>query len=169
MIEYEARNAEREARSAECEARNAEREMRSAKCEARNAKREMMEYEVENVVEIKSFDFAVRIVNLFKHLAETKKEYILSRQLLRSGTSIGANISEAERAQSQADFYAKTSIALKEANETEYWLRLLYRTDYLTEREFENIHADLKEIIALLMSITKTTRINIESKKEKKL
>ncbi len=122
----------------------------------------------ENIIETKSFDFAVRIVKLYQFLTSEKKEYVLSKQLLRSGTSIGANVSEAERAQSQADFYAKTSIALKEANETEYWLRLLYKTDYLTEKEFENIHADIKEIIALLMSITKTTRINLESRKEKK-
>ena len=123
----------------------------------------------ENIIETKSFEFAVRIVKLYQYLSNDKKEFVLSKQLLRSGTSIGANVSEAERAQSQADFYAKTSIALKEANETEYWLRLLYRTDYLTEKEFENIQADIKEIIALLMSITKTTRINLESKKEKKL
>ena len=122
----------------------------------------------ENIIETKSFEFAVRIVKLYQYLSNDKKEFVLSKQLLRSGTSIGANVSEAERSQSQADFYAKTSIALKEANETEYWLRLLYRTDYLTEKEFENIQADIKEIIALLMSITKTTRINLESKKEKK-
>lgn len=123
----------------------------------------------ENIIEKKSFEFAVRIVKLYQYLSNDKKEYVLSKQLLRSGTSIGANVSEAERAQSQADFYSKTSIALKEANETEYWLRLLHRTDYLTDKEFENIHTDVKEIIALLMSITKTTRINLESKKEKKL
>ena len=139
--------------------------MRSAKREMRNEKTKMNE----NIIETKSFEFAVRIVKLYQYLSNDKKEFVLSKQLLRSGTSIGANVSEAERAQSHADFYAKTSIALKEANETEYWLRLLYRTDYLTEKEFENIQADIKEIIALLMTITKTTRINLESKKEKKL
>ncbi len=138
--------------------------MRNAKCEARNEEKMS-----ENIIETKSFVFAVRIVKLYQYLTSEKKEYVLSKQLLRSGTSIGANVSEAERAQSQADFYAKTSIALKEANETEYWLRLLYKTDYLTEKEFENIHADIKEIIAILMSITKTTKINLESRKEKKL
>jgi four helix bundle protein len=76
---------------------------------------------------------------------------------LRAGTSIGANISEAQRAQSAADFNAKLNIALKEANETEYWLRLLYQTDYLTEREFESIHIDIKEILALLIAICKKT------------
>ena len=121
----------------------------------------------ENAVEAKTFDFAIRIVKLYKYLTEEKREFVLSKQLVRSGTSIGANVTEAERGQSKADFYAKTSIALKEANETEYWLRLLYKTDYLTEKEFENIHADIKEIIALLTSITKTTRINLESERRK--
>ena len=77
----------------------------------------------DNVIENKSFNFAIRVVNLYKHLSVEKKELILSKQLLRSGTSIGANIAEGERAQSKADFYAKMSVALKEANETEYWLR----------------------------------------------
>ena len=122
-----------------------------------------------NVIETKSFDFAVQIVKIYQSLTNNKKEFVLSKQLLRSGTSIGANVSEAERAQSHADFYAKTSIALKEANETEYWLRLLYKTEYLTNSEFEDIYASVKEIIALLTSITKTTRINLELQKEKKL
>jgi len=121
----------------------------------------------ESIIETKSFEFAVRIVKLYQYLSNDKKEFVLSKQLLRSGISIGANVSDAERAQSQADFYAKTSMALKEAIETEYRLRLLYRTDYLTEKEFDNIQADIKEIIALLMSITKTTRIILESRKEK--
>ena len=122
-----------------------------------------------NIIETKSFDFAVQIVKIYQSLTNNKKEFVLSKQLLRSGTSIGANVSEAERAQSHADFYAKTSIALKEANETEYWLRLLYKTEYLTNSEFEDIYASVKEIIALLTSITKTTRINLELQKEKKL
>jgi four helix bundle protein len=111
----------------------------------------------DNVVETKSFHFAVRIVRLYQHLTTEKREFILSKQLLRAGTSIGANISEAQRAQSAADFNAKLNIALKEANETEYWLRLLYQTDYLTEREFESIHIDIKEILALLIAICKKT------------
>ena len=117
-----------------------------------------------NIIEAKSFDFAVRVVKLYRYLTDDKKEFVLSKQLLRSGTSIGANISEAERAQSQADFYAKTSIALKEASETDYWLRLLHKTNYLTDQEFENMRADITEIIALLTSITKTTRINLAYK-----
>ena len=83
----------------------------------------------DSIIENKSFDFAVRIVNLYKHLTTDKKEYVLSKQLLRSGTSIGANVSEGEKGQSKADFNAKMNIALKEANETFYWLRLLHKTD----------------------------------------
>ena len=112
---------------------------------------------MENVVENKSFNFAVRIVNLYKYLCNDKKEFVLSKQLLRCGTSIGANVSEAEKAQAKADFYAKMTIALKEANETDYWIRLLFRTDYLTKQEFESIQKDAKEIIAILVSICKKT------------
>lgn len=114
----------------------------------------------ENIIENKSFQFAVRTVKLYKHLTTDKKEYVMSKQLLKSGTSIGANVSEAERGQSKADFYAKMSIALKEAHETYYWLRLLYATEYLTEKEFSSIELDIKEIIALLMAICKTTQEN---------
>lgn len=112
----------------------------------------------DNVIESKSFDFAVRIVNLYKYLTTEKKEFVLSKQLLRSGTSIGANVSEAQKAQSNADFNAKLYISLKEANETYYWLRLLNKTDYLTENEFESVERDVNEIIALLMAITKNTK-----------
>ena len=87
----------------------------------------------ENIIVDKSFDFAVRIVNSNKYLNNEQKEYVLSKQLLRSGTSIGANVSEAERAQSKADFISKMSFALKESNETNYWLKLLYKTDYLSK------------------------------------
>ena len=111
-----------------------------------------------NIIEVKSFDFAVRIVNLYKYLTIEKNEYVLSKQLLRSGTSIGANIAEAEIAQSEADFNAKMNIALKEANETEYWLRLLCKTEYLSRTEFESIEKDIKEIISILVSITKTLK-----------
>lgn len=111
---------------------------------------------MENVCVEKSFDFAVRIVNLVNYIRDTKKEYTLTKQLLRSGTSIGANVSEAQRGQSKADFVAKMSIALKEAYETEYWLRLLHKTNYLDENEFQSIHSDILEIIRLLMSICKT-------------
>ena len=109
----------------------------------------------ENVVVEKSFEFAVRIVKLYKYLTRTQKEYVLSKQLLRSGTSIGANVSEAQRGQSKADFIAKMSIALKEANETQYWMQLLYETKYITEKEFESIHSDLVEILKILTAICK--------------
>ena len=114
---------------------------------------------MENVVEVKSFAFAVRIVKLCRILADRNKEHVLSKQLLRSGTSIGANISEAEKGQSKADFYAKMSIALKEANETHYWLRLLHKTEYLSDKEFHSMEKDIKEIISLLVSICKTRTI----------
>lgn len=105
----------------------------------------------------KSLDFAVRIVNLRKYLTEDKKEYILSKQLLRCGTSIGANIAEAQRGQSTADFASKMCVALKEANESEYWLRLLYRTDYLTQEQYESLFADLSELLKMLTAICKKT------------
>ncbi len=111
----------------------------------------------ENQIESKSFDFAVRIVNLYKFLTEQKKEFVLSKQLLRSGTSIGANVAEAQRGQSKADFVAKMSISLKEANETNYWLKLLYKTEYLTEQQFLSINNDITEIIKMLVAICKTS------------
>ena len=101
---------------------------------------------MDNAVEIKSFQFAVRIVKLCRHIRDAKKEYTLTKQLLRSGTSIGANVAEAQQAQSRPDFIAKLSIALKEAVEAEYWLRLMCSTDYLTEKEFAAIVADCKEL-----------------------
>ncbi len=110
-----------------------------------------------NAIEEKSFDFAVRIVNLYKHLTNEKNEYVLSKQLLRSGTSIGANVAEAQKGQTKPDFNTKMNIALKEANETYYWLKLLYRTDYLTEKEFSSVSGDIKEIISILVSICKKT------------
>ena len=115
---------------------------------------------MENAIEAKSFRFAVRVVRLCKHLRESKKEYILSKQLLRSGTSIGANVVEAQQAQSRADFISKLSIALKEAVETNYWLRLLKEADYLTDTEFSSIHADCKELEKLLTAIVKTSKPN---------
>ena len=117
---------------------------------------------MENPVKEKSFQFAIRVVNLYKYLCSEKQEYILSKQLLRSGTSIGANISEAQRGQSKPDFVSKMNIALKEANETEYWLRLLYETDYLDENQFKSLYKDIDEIISILMSICKTTNENLK-------
>ena len=111
----------------------------------------------DNVVYLKSFEFAVRIVNLYKFLTGEKKEYVMSKQLLRCGTSIGANVAEAQKGQSHADFVAKMCIALKEANETEYWLRLLNRTEYLSHEQFVSIWADADELISLLTAICKTS------------
>ena len=113
-----------------------------------------------NEVKVKSLAFAKRIVQAYQYLCEDKKEFVLSKQILKSGTSIGANISEAQRAQSKADFISKMSIALKEANETEYWLRLLYETQYISKTQFENLHNDLSEIIKILMAICKTSNQN---------
>ena len=111
----------------------------------------------DNVSVEKSFDFAVRIVNLHKYLTQEQKEYVMSKQLLRCGTSIGANISEAQRGQSIADFAAKMNIALKEANEAEYWLRLLYRTEYLSKSQFESMYADVQELLGILIAICRTS------------
>ena len=111
-----------------------------------------------NIIETKSFAFAVRIVNLYKHLNETKKEFVLSNQLLRSGTSIGANVAEAEQAQSTPDFVSKMSIALKEASETKYWIRLLASTNYLTEAETASILNDCVELEKILVSIVKSSK-----------
>ena len=116
---------------------------------------------MESIIENKSFDFAVRIVNLYKHLTNDKKEFVLSKQLLRCGTSIGANVSEGEKGQTKPDFNTKMSIALKEANETHYWLRLLNATDYLNKDEFISIDTEATELIALLVSITKSLKDQI--------
>ncbi len=113
---------------------------------------------MDNAIEAKSFLFSVRIVKLCRHLREEKKEFTLSKQLLRSGTSIGANIVEAQQAQSRPDFISKLCIALKEASETNYWLRLLHATEYLSEKEYVSIHSDCKELEKLLTSIIKTTK-----------
>ena len=109
-------------------------------------------------VEEKSFRFAIRIVNLYRFLCREKKEFVLSKQLMRSGTSIGANVAESQEGQSRADFIAKLNIALKEAAETNYWLRLLHATGYLTEAEFHSVHHDCKELERMLTAIIKTTR-----------
>jgi four helix bundle protein len=105
----------------------------------------------------KSYRFALRIVKLYRYLS-SNREYILSKQVLRSGTSISALLSEAKYAQSKADFISKLSIALKEANETHYWLRLLKDSDYLTLQEYQNIEPDIEELIKLLVSSIKTLK-----------
>jgi four helix bundle protein len=117
-----------------------------------------MPMKTDNLVQVKSYEFAVRIVRLNQHLVETKKEYVLSKQVLRAGTSIGANIEEAIGGQSRADFLAKLGIAYKETRETSYWLRLLKDTDYLTESEFLGIHADIEELCRIISAIQKSTK-----------
>ncbi len=103
----------------------------------------------------KTIDFAVRIVNFYKYLCEEKKEYVMSKQILRSGTSIGANVRESKNAQTDPDYLTKMNIALKEADETQYWLEILYRSAVITEEEYNSLNDDLKEIIAILVSIVK--------------
>lgn len=117
-----------------------------------------MKKEQDNVIVQKSKGFALRIIKLYQYLVADKKEFILSKQVLRSGTSIGANVKEAIRGQSKPDFYSKMNIALKEASETEYWLELLNESDYLTDIMFDGIYSDCKEILRILMSITKTQK-----------
>jgi len=112
----------------------------------------------DNVVREKSYAFALRIIKLYKYLAENKKEYVLAKQLLRSGTSIGANVEEAIGGQSKKDFIAKITISYKEARESEYWLRLLRDSGYLEDKETESIMSDCRELLKLLGSIQKTTK-----------
>ena len=112
----------------------------------------------DNLILTKSKAFALRIIRLYQYLCDTKKEYVLSKQLLRCGTSIGANAKEADNAQSKADFQAKMYIAYKEANETEYWLELLYESGYIETKAFQSIYTDCKELIRILAAITKSMR-----------
>jgi len=106
----------------------------------------------------KSYNFALRIIKLYKWFIQEHKEFVLSKQLLRCGTAVGALIKEAEHAQSKADFLNKMNVALKEANEVEYWLMLLKDSGYLSEKEFTSIHTDCQELIKLLVSIVKSTK-----------
>ena len=108
----------------------------------------------------KSLDFAVRCVRFYKFLCDEKKEYVISKQMLRSGTSIGANISESQGAQTNADFVAKLHISFKEARETAYWLEVLYRSEIISQSEYDSMINDLSELIALLTSIIKSTKTN---------
>ena len=109
-----------------------------------------------NIAKEKSIKFSIRIINLYKYLTDIKKEYIISKQLLRCGTSIGSNIAESECAMSSKDFLAKIYIALKESNETLYWLELLYATEYLSEKEYDSLKIDCVELKKILMATTKT-------------
>lgn len=117
----------------------------------------------DNIVQEKSYIFAIRIVKLYKYLCEEKKEFVLSKQLLRSGTSIGANIEEAIGGQSDKDFYAKLTIAYKEARETHYWLRLLTDTNYLTTNESNSLLKDTEELLKIIGSIQKTMKRKIRN------
>ena len=114
----------------------------------------------QNPIKDKSFDFALRIVKLYQFLTKEQKEFVMSKQLLRSRTSIGANVREGEHAESKADFIHKMAISLKEANETEYWLLLLYKSNYLSEKAFQSIDKDLKEVLKILIAIVKTSKQN---------
>lgn len=116
----------------------------------------------ENALKDKSYKFALRIIKLYKHLANEKREYVLSKQVLRSGTSIGANIAEANQAQSRPDFVHKLAIALKEAVETEYWLCLLWDSDFINEVQAHSLIDDSRELIRILTSSIKTAKINAE-------
>lgn len=115
----------------------------------------------ENVIVTKSYAFALRIIKLYRHLLSTKREYVLSKQILRSGASIGANIFESQQAQSKKDFVSKLSIALKESHETKYWLMLLHDSELITETQYEQIVGGLVEVIKILTSIIKTSKIDI--------
>jgi four helix bundle protein len=114
----------------------------------------------------KSRKFAIKIYNLYKHLCDEKKEYTLAKQILRSGTSIGANLTEAQYSVSKKEFLVKTTISLKECAETEYWLDLLKETKLITENEYNSLIKDNKDILHLLISTVKTTRNNLNGKNE---
>ena len=113
-----------------------------------------------NIIAEKSLDFAVRIVKFYRYLCDKKKEYVLSKQILRSGTSIGANVRESRNAQSKADFISKMSIALKEADETAYWLEVMIKSKIVKDEQVSKLNADLNEIIAILVSIVKSSKLN---------
>ncbi len=117
----------------------------------------------DNIILLKAKLFAVRIVNLYKYLSVEKHEFVLSKQIMRSGTSIGANVNEAMCGISKKDFLAKMYIAFKECAETNYWLDLLYDTDFLTEKEYLSIKNDCEELKKILSSITKTTQTQLNS------
>ena len=114
----------------------------------------------ENVVKSKSFAFAIRIVKLYQFLTNEHREYVISKQVLRCGTVVGAMVREAEHSESTSDFVHKMAIAQKEINETIYWLELLHQTNYLNSEQFESINSDSVELIKLITSIIKTTKSN---------
>ena len=114
----------------------------------------------ENIIKVKSFAFALRVIKVYQYLQAEKKEYILSKQLLRSGTSVGAMVRESEQAESKADFIHKLAIAQKEANETEYWIELLHQSGYIDKTLYESTFQDITELRKLLTSIIKTSKAN---------
>lgn len=116
----------------------------------------------ENVIKTKSFSFALKIVKLYQFLSFEKKEFVLSKQLLRSGTSIGALVRESEHAESKVDFIHKLAIAQKEANESDYWLELLFHSEYLNETQFKSLNYDIVEINKILASIIISTKQNLK-------
>ncbi len=118
----------------------------------------------ENLIKQKTFDFAVRIVKLSQYLQTEKKEFVLAKQLIRSGTSVAAMVREAEHSESKQDFIHKLAIAQKEINETIYWLELLKATNYIDEKQFESINKDAVEIIKILTTIIKNTKSNLKTK-----
>ena len=117
----------------------------------------------DNVVQEKSYAFALRVVKLYRWLSETKKEFVLAKQILRSGTSIGANVEEAIGGQSKKDFYSKMTIAYKESRETHYWLRLLHDAEFIDNNLYQSIIADCEELLKILGSITKTMKSKIRN------
>ncbi len=122
---------------------------------------------MKNILKDKSYKFALRIVKLSKFLQSEKHEYILSKQILRSGTSVGAMVREAEFSQSKADFINKMSIALKEANETDYWLDLLHDSDFINSAMFESISPEIKELIKILIASINTAKSHLKEEKAK--
>lgn len=115
----------------------------------------------ENILKVKSYQFAIRVVRLYQFLCKEKKEFVISKQILRSGTAIGALIREAEFAQSRADFTNKMHVALKEANETIYWLEILSDARYIDEKMFQSLHGDCEELMRILISTVKTSKNNL--------
>ncbi len=113
-----------------------------------------------HIIRDRSFDFALRIIKLYSFLTDSKKEYVISKQILKSGTSIGANIREARNAQSNSDFISKYSIALKEADETQYWIELLYASEFIDDNAYKSLNDDINELISLLTSSIKTAKNN---------
>lgn len=116
----------------------------------------------ESILREKSYQFALRIIKLYQFIVSEKREYVLSKQILRSGTSIGANIEEAAQAQSKSDFIHKLSIAQKESFETDYWLRLFKDSNYLTEKQADSVLSDCRELQKLMTSSIKTAKANLE-------